>query len=168
MYGISYPYGKPEVADFLTQRLAPDAKIFDVGAGSGTYRNLLGTRHYEWSAIEIWEPAVEYLQTIYDHVYTGDIRTFVYPGTYDLIIFGDILEHLSVKDAQDVLATARAHSKSILVAVPYNYQQGPKYGNEAERHLQPDLTEAIFNERYPGFEPVYIIPNTYGYYYWHI
>ena len=32
-----------------------------------------------------------------------DIRNFEYPTDYDLVIFGDVLEHMTVKEAQLVL-----------------------------------------------------------------
>ena len=37
------------------------------------------------------------------------------------------------------------------------------YGNKWERHIQNDLTDEIFNIRYPGFENI-IKFNDYGYY----
>ena len=36
---------------------------------------------------------------------------------YDLIIFGDVLEHLSIEDAQKVLAIAEENAKAIMIAV---------------------------------------------------
>lgn len=82
--------------------LAPDAKILDVGAGGGTYYKLLGPQ-YNWTAVEIWKESAEYIKQFYNTVYQIDIRDFQYQEDYDLIIFGDILEHLSVEDAKKVL-----------------------------------------------------------------
>ena len=162
-YGYSYPDGKNDVQQYLWRKLSKNAKILDVGAGGGTYRLLLGP-DYEWAAVEVWHDSAEYIKPIYHKVYEQDIRDFVYEEDYDLIIFGDVLEHLTVEDAQHVLDAAKQHTKMILVAVPYCLEQGPLNGNEAERHLQPDLTPETFDERYPGFEVIFKDYH-YGYYF---
>ena len=162
MYGTSLPTGKEEVGEFVRPYLHPKDKILDVGAGGGIYRRLLGA-DYEWTGIDVWPGAISHIDSIYDHTILGDIRNFVYEKNYDLVIFGDVLEHLSVEDAQKVLAEASLHSHYILVAVPFLYVQGAIYNNEAERHLQDDLTHDVFNRRYPGFTPIFL-SRTYAYY----
>lgn len=94
-----------------------------------------------------------------------DIREFQYTRRYNLIIFGDILEHLTVEDAQMVLCEAKKWGEHILIGVPYLYKQEPLYGNEAERHLQEDLTHEIFTLRYPEYEFIFGKFGFYGYYY---
>lgn len=132
--GYSYPQGKREIKDFLLKRLKPNDKICDVGPGEGTYYNLLGS-NFDWTGVEIWHDTVEFLKNKYNKIYEADIRNFNYPEDYDLIIFGDILEHLSIEDAQRVLKEARKHTKAIMVAVPYCLKQGSLYGNKAETHI---------------------------------
>lgn len=162
--GGSYQEGKAEISAFLHKTLRRGASILDVGAGGGTYRYYLGS-DCEMEAVEVWPEAIEELRKSYDKVYPQDIRDFRYEKTYDLVIFGDVLEHLSVEDAQRVLNEAKTHSKAIMVAVPYMYEQDALYGNEAEVHLQPDLTPEVFDERYPGFDRIVAIEGAYGYYY---
>lgn len=168
-YGDSFAAGKFEIADFLERYLRPRDAICDMGAGVGTYYELLGP-DYDWTAVEIWHPSAEYLRTMYSEVYEMDIRDFEYHRYYNLVIFGDVLEHLTVEDAQRTIAKAKKHADMIMVAVPYLLAQESEYGNEAERHLQPDLTDEIFRERYPGFYPVFIVYEErkprYGYYFW--
>lgn len=162
--GGSYQYGKIEITNFLRERLSFGDEILDVGAGCGTYRWYLGSG-YNMDAVEVWPEAIDGLKEMYRNVFQEDIRTFEYKQNYDLIIFGDILEHLSVEDAKRVLNEAKKHSKHILIAVPYQYEQDALYGNEAEIHLQPDLTHKIFKERYPGFDLIFGRFDLYGYYY---
>lgn len=164
-YGTSWLKGKKEIKIFLKQQLFPNAKVCDVGPGCGTYYYLLGDG-YNWTGVEIWHYAAKYLEDKYNHIYESDIRDFEYPEDYDLIIFGDIIEHLNVEDAQKCIEKARAHSNAIMVAVPYELPQKEIYGNKAEVHLQDDLTPDNFNERYPGFKLIYEVPGEYGYYYW--
>ena len=162
--GISTTYGKVEVTNFLKERFSLGDNILDVGAGSGTWRWYLGSG-YNIEAIEIWPESVEAIKNYYNIVYQIDVREFKYPHDYDLIIFGDIIEHLTVEDAQAVLAEAEKHAKHILIGVPYLNPQDNIYGNEAERHLQPDLTHKIFKERYPGYKLLLGRFDYYGYYY---
>lgn len=164
MHGMSSPYGKREVEEFLRPKLKVGMKICDIGAGNGTYQRALKGQ-YDWSAVEIWHETAEGLKKIYHHVYEMDMRDFDYPEDYDLVIFGDVLEHVSEEDAQECIRKARLHSKSILIAFPYYTKQGPLYGNEAERHIQDNCSPEHFDELYPGFERIYC-HNNYAYYYW--
>lgn len=139
-------------------------RILDVGAGAGKFRNLL----YDYQAmhaVEVWRPTVERynLKKRYGRVYTSDIRQLDMFGFYELVIFGDVLEHLSVEEAQAVLARCTAAGCSMLVAVPYGYEQGEVDGNPYEEHKQPDLTHERFMERYPGFR-VLVRDELYGIY----
>jgi len=153
-YGTSWDIGKQEVKNFLLKKLPTNAKICDVGAGGGTYYNLLGP-NFEWTAIEIFHETVIYLKNFYNKVYEADIRTFEYPEYYDLIIFGDVLEHITIEEAQECLKKAKLYTNAILVAVPYGLEQKEQYGNKAEIHIQYDLTPELFDERYPGFTPIF-------------
>ena len=96
---MSYPYGKTEVATWIRQSF-PDAVILDVGAGEGTWHELLP--EYVMDAVEIWEPVAAALEG-YRNVIVKDIISYRYRRDYDLIIFGDVLEHMSVSDAQKVI-----------------------------------------------------------------
>lgn len=162
--GTSTPIGKPETKWFLLPKLQPGMKICDMGAGCGTYYDLLGA-DYEWTAVEIWHNSAKKLKEKYKYVYEMDICDFYYPEDYDLIIFGDVLEHLPADKAIKCVQDAKKHAHSIMIAIPYCYPQGPLYGNAAEEHLQVDLNEQVFDERYPDFERIYY-HNYYAYYYW--
>lgn len=87
----------------------------------------------------------------YRNLWLGDVREFEF-CYYDIILAGDIIEHMSVADAQKTIGLAKQNCKMLLVAVPFKLPQGEWYGNKFEIHIQDDLTEDLFNERYPGFE----------------
>ena len=164
-YGYSTKQGKQEIKNFLLPTLHKGDKILDVGPGEGTYYNLLG-KDYDWDAVEIWHDTAIYVAKFYNKVYEGSIVDFYYPKEYDLVIFGDIIEHLTVEEAQECIKRAKENAKAILIALPYDMKQGALYGNEAETHLQTGMTPKIFNERYPGFDLV-LDYKTHAYYYWH-
>lgn len=91
----------------------------------------------------------------YDTIYVINVIDFrCNYGQYDLVIMGDILEHLTVEDAQKVVAYFTEKNLPLLVLVPYNYVQGICFDNIHETHEQPDLTEALFNTRYPNFRKI--------------
>lgn len=163
--GGSYSYGKVEIATFIHDRFPFGSYILDVGAGGGTYGYYLGVG-YNLEAVELWPESIQALQNAahYTKVHAIDIRDFKYEHDYDLIIFGDVLEHLTISDAQRVLQEAEKHTKYILIGVPYMLPQEAIYGNVAEEHLQPDLTPTNFKERYPGYYLLMGRNDLYGYY----
>lgn len=167
--GGSYTYNKIEICNFLKERLYEegilDPIILDVGAGGGTYKYYFGP-NYNMEAVEIWPESIEKLKEFkYSEIYETDIREFEYPKVYDLIIFGDIIEHLPIEDAQKVLKKAERYGKHVMVGVPFKLEQDAIYGNEAERHIQSDLTYDLFRERYPGYKLIIGRTDLYGYFY---
>lgn len=159
----SYDYFKIEVANHIIKKIPHTAKILDVGAGSGKYGGLL-RYNFHIEALEIYEPYIEQfnLKEIYQNVHIGNILDFNI-DIYDYIIMGDIIEHLKVKDAHDLLIKIHFGGKKCLVAIPYKMEQGEVNGNIYETHLQPDLTQENFLFRYPMMKPLYM-NESYGYY----
>lgn len=158
----SYDYGKDYVCAWIRENIPRDAEILDVGACDGKWRNLL-PEYQNMDAVEIYEPNASCIEDLYRLVVNEDIYDFHYKW-YDLVIFGDVLEHLTVERAQTVLDYAAKHSSRVIIGVPFLYPQGELYGNPFEQHLQPDLTPELFNERYPGY--VVLVQPTNGYCYY--
>lgn len=157
----SYYYGKEEVCSWIRQYYRRDARILDVGACDGNWRRLL-PEYPNMDAVEAYGPNLGLLHG-YRAVYHADIRDFAY-SAYDLIILGDIIEHLTVPDAQKVLAYAAGRCADMVVAVPFLYHQGAIYGNPFEVHIQDDLTAENFAERYPELEILLDTGHNYCYY----
>lgn len=160
----SYDYFKQDIREYLLTNFDSSSKVLDVGCGCGTYFNLLGDYFKEIDGVEVFLPNINNydLRNKYHKVYNIDIKDFKY-GNYDIIIFGDIIEHLEVKEAQEVLEYAYNHSKEIIVAVPYELEQGIEEDNIYEIHKQPDLTQKNMKERYPMLKE-FIKNDVYGYY----
>lgn len=159
----SYSKGKNEAVQWIRANFKEGAEFLDVGACNGKWSMLIGG-DYVMDAVEVWfDNIVKYaLPSKYRMVVCSDIKNFKYVH-YDLVIFGDVLEHMTIEDAQAVVNYAREHCDNMLIAVPFLYEQGAKNGNPYEIHLQPDLTPEIFDERYPGFKPIFI-SDDYAYY----
>lgn len=155
--------GKAEVVKYIKSKFGRGGTCLDVGACDGKWANLLGD-FLTMDGIEIFpENVIKYkLWEKYENITIGDVISFPH-GDYNIIIFGDVIEHMSVEDAQDVLDYALDHSAMVIVGVPFMYKQGEMYGNKYEKHIQDDLTNEVFLERYDGFEPL-ILFDDYGYY----
>ena len=146
---MAYSYGfyKEEVAQYLKDNFSDMSKVLDVGAGCGTYYNYLHDYFKHMDAVEVFKPNIDNyeLEKYYDNVFNVNILDFKYDYyAYDIIIFGDVLEHLTVEDAQNVL----------------NYALED---NVYEVHKQPDLTPENVLERYPNLQLLYG-NELYGYY----
>ena len=163
----SYQLYKDSIKNWILENVSLDAKILDVGAGCGTYSDLLRGYGYRMDAIEIWEPYIEKynLKDKYDNVYLGSITEMGIDelSKYNFIILGDVLEHIDTIKAQGLIYVLSHFGKSILVAIPYQMEQGEHEGNIHETHLQPDLTPKIMEDRYPELGLLYG-SEYYGYY----
>ena len=155
--------GKPEAVAWIKANFEKGSTCLDVGACDGKWSDILGG-YLTIDAVEVFEPNVRKhdLKSKYRMVYVDDIRGLKY-GEYDLIIFGDVLEHMSVSEAQAVLEYAWDRCKDLIVAVPYQWINRSHYGNPFEFHIQDDLTPENVLERYPQLKPVFI-SERYGYY----
>lgn len=109
-------------------------KIVDVGAGDGFYGKLIKYLLPEAFVLAVekrgdyisqWE-----LDKIYDEVINDDIINVVDELNGDLIIFGDILEHLEEEDATKVLDRSIEIFKYVLINSPLGFQP--------QEHLFPE------------------------------
>ena len=174
----SYNDGKADVVAYiLKQAKRKKSKeafnILDVGACDGKWADFIqsaasrqeGLPAIRIDAVEAWKPNADAIVDKYDHVYNITMQAFEYrKDRYDCIIFGDVIEHMTVEDAQKVLEYARERCKEIIVGVPFRYPQGAIYGNPYEIHIQDDLTFENFQERYPGFELLFMARSDYAYF----
>jgi hypothetical protein len=143
--------GKESAVGFLKRVIRSGDKVLDVGAGSGTYARLLSRTGAIMEGVEVFQPYVNRfgLGSLYSEVHVTDIRTFEPSCCYRVAILGDVLEHLNVEDAQAVIGRLRKSCCYGVISVPWLYGQGAVDGNQAEAHLQPDLTPEVMARRYP-------------------
>jgi len=118
--------------------------ILDVGAGSGTYADALRDAGWQGTidAIEVWQPYIDKfdLASKYRTVYAIDARDFC-EFYYDLVIFGDVLEHMPESDAVEIWTRASNQAASGVIAIPIiHYHQTALNGNPYEEHVTEDWT----------------------------
>lgn len=154
----------------LVKELNPKT-IIDVGIGFWKYGLLF--REYLWcmngkilpaeSELRIMgieaEPRYIYHQEAwYDHIYIGDVVTFMlqYQDTpvdeldmVNLVFMADVFEHLTKGDALNVLAFFKERSKAIVIMTPLRFFESHVEGFPTENH-RSHWTVQEFNDL--GFE----------------
>jgi SAM-dependent methyltransferase len=149
-------YFKQETKNYILNSYDKNIRILDVGAGCGTYSDLLKPLGYEnIDCVEVFEDYIHKfnLNNKYNNVYLGDITKLdIDFSKYDLIILGDVLEHIDLPDAKILLN--KIGDVNTIIGVPFNSPQGEHFGNLNEIHLQEDLTFMNFFERYDNQKPL--------------
>lgn len=154
MTGTSARENLADVRKFVEDLMEPPGTcarpmvVLDVGAGQGTYADALAGLPITLEAVEVWPPSAERLRNDkrYAYVYENDVRNIssIY-GNTSVIIFGDVLEHLSVHDAHVVWDRAYRSGAYVIASVPNgHYPQGPIDGNHHEEHLILDPIRELF------------------------
>lgn len=97
--------------------------VLDVGPGSGIYCDLIKQikPSIQVHAVEIYLPYVERfgLITKYDFLLQADIKSIIVPEeAYDLIILGDVLEHLNREEAIKVWVHLKGRTKFLWLSLP--------------------------------------------------
>jgi len=126
--------------------------VLDVGCGYGKWgylcREYLDAfygrwRREDWAAridgVEYFEPYIqEHQRALYSNIIIGDIRDVCADlDEYDLIIAGDVIEHLFKDEAEAVVETLYAKARQMLIVnIPLGegWDHPEQYGNPAELH----------------------------------
>ena len=96
--------------------------VLDIGAGAGLYADLI----HEVSgaaivdAVEIYNPYIDQfnLRSKYRHIYVEDAVEFEPQEKYDLIILGDVLEHIDPKTAYHFFMNLKMKARFIFLSLP--------------------------------------------------
>jgi len=135
------------------ESIAP-RRVIDVGPGSGTYGRIVRdvTTDAYLVGVEAWEPYINEfgLRAIYDEIAVMDAREFT-NWESDLVIFGDVLEHMSEADALELWNAASAQASKILMSIPIiHYPQCAEHGNPYEVHVDEDWSHDRVMNTFPG------------------
>lgn len=120
------------------------SSMLDVGAGAGTYAHVFAQHfpHVERFAVEAWAPYIQEfaLNNMYTEVFNHDIRDHE-NFNYDIVIFGDVLEHMTKEEALAVWDKVSKNAKYALISIPIvHYPQDAVNGNPFEEHVKDDWT----------------------------
>ncbi|MFD6240635.1 class I SAM-dependent methyltransferase [Streptomyces diastaticus] len=156
----------------VIERLRPGT-VVDIGPGEGTYAHLARdvTPDCRWIGVEAWAPYAQDfgLHDIYDWLIISDVR-HVDPYTIerdpDLVIIGDVLEHMTQLEARGVLARLRDWAHHVLVSVPLaHHDQDAVGGNWFEIHREHWSSARMRRELGPGLIEAHE-GDVLGYYLW--
>ena len=151
--GYSNPENKPWAKEKIIE-LSPTT-VRDVGAGQGTYLNLIREgigAGVIVNAVEVWQPYIDEFNLInrYDKLFAIDVREMDSFG-YDLVILGDILEHMSEEDAVALWEKISKQAKYAMISIPIiHYHQDAINGNPYEVHVEEDWTMERVLEKFKG------------------
>jgi predicted TPR repeat methyltransferase len=153
--------------------------ILDVGFGFGTW-GFLCREHLDvarervhpadWQVridgIELFEPYIQpHQRALYSAITVGDIRALApHVEHYDLIIAGDVIEHLEKAEGEAVLGHLYEKAqKALLVNIPLdgNWEHPERHGNPGELHRSQWSVDDFLP--YPSMSQVFQLPcGTYG------
>jgi glycosyltransferase involved in cell wall biosynthesis/SAM-dependent methyltransferase len=167
--------GKAEALELL-KRFLPCQSILDIGAGSGTWADLLKpyVTIHSLTAIEVWTPYIEQfdLRSKYGNIINKDahgglqylidlgenhkgIEGIQRTPQFGIIIIGDMLEHLPRDLALSLIELCKKVLKPdgmILISVPIGeYPQDEYMGNPHEAHLDTWSVADIMTDLKPDY-----------------
>ena len=150
-------------------RLERDPEFFlDVGAGAGSWHEAVKPWFLQskWIALEAWEPYITRfcLPERYSLVIPGDVRKISIPQV-DVVIMGDVLEHMSKEDAVKVWEKAvDAAWQLVILSIPVvHYPQGHVHDNPYQEHVKDDWSHEEVMDTFSGIKR-HVIGSTVGTY----
>lgn len=135
----------------IVRKLNPKT-ILDIGIGFGRwgilFREFLeiwenGKYNGKWDRIidgvEIYKPYIQsYHSYFYSSVYNEDALEFMRKteNRYDLINCGDVIEHFTKKDGEELIRLCMQKGKYVLITIPIgrHWRDNPENGNPHEEH----------------------------------
>lgn len=141
------------VTDYIKKNFSKESKVLDVGPYDGRWSDKLRDYFPDIEAVEAFEPYIERfgLNNKYKKIHICDIMDFDF-DFYDIIIVGDVLEHLTIEQAKSLIDRIHDKCKQLIIIIPFEYPQDEYDENEYQIHRQEDLTDEIFRQRYPEFD----------------
>lgn len=168
------------------QRIAP-ATVVDIGVGCGTYATLMREepgqvrtgkgkgktartpRRDHWTGVEAWEPYIKEfgLRDLYDELVTADARDLESDRfAVDLVIAGDVLEHMKRDEAQALIGRIQPAAANLIVSIPVlHLPQGAVNGNPFEEHIDHWTFDQMHAALGAGVREVWR-GNVLAYYWW--
>jgi predicted TPR repeat methyltransferase len=140
--------GKAETLAWFQANETSINTVVDIGPGSGTYVKLIREDakccvDATWIGVEIWTKYIEEfkLKERYNQIVNADVRTVDWSELApDVVIAGDVLEHMTKEDAVALVDRILAVAKTLIVSIPIRHmpQDEHAYENPHEAHIKDD------------------------------
>jgi 2-polyprenyl-3-methyl-5-hydroxy-6-metoxy-1,4-benzoquinol methylase len=147
--GTSVSSGKSQILEWFRENENRVKTVVDIGAGSGTYIKLIKEdskccTNACWIGIEAWQPYIDKFTLIdrYHQIINQDVRTVNWSElSPTVIIAGDVLEHMSKKDAIELVEKILTPETTLIISIPIRHMpQDAINGNPFEVHVKDDWT----------------------------
>lgn len=138
--------------------------ILDIGCGEGTYPKLLKEKtsiNATWYGVEAWTDYISEfnLNDLYNVILNQDAKTIDWKALpiFDLVIFGDVLEHMTKDESITLVSKALDHSKFVFISIPIVHSpQGEVNGNPYEVHVKDDWTHEEVLDTFPFIQKSHV------------
>jgi len=135
-------------------------RVLDIGPGHGKYARVIRSviaNDITIDAVEIDKSYIKNfkLKEIYDNVYNFSIQDFVEDNLdieYDLVIFGDVIEHLKKSEGVDILNFFVYRARYIMLQWPHGFIQNSWEGHDQEAHISVWGKADFANFEYEWYE----------------
>jgi len=132
-------------------KLVQPKTFLDLGAGAGKYGSIVKeiSPSVKTTAVEIEKDYIEKfnLLLLYDQIWNIPVSDIIQPkyfdSNFDVIMVGDILEHLKKSEGVDLLNFLIYRCQWIIVEFPHRYLQNAVGGYSSEAHISA-WTESDF------------------------
>lgn len=112
---MKYNVGRGPKYDLLAGWIGSGKRVLDVGCGTGAFARRLKSAGNQVTGVEISEE--NYVLAEKDiKVYTGDFASADIRETFDIVLFGDVLEHMH--NPQEALKKAALLAPRVMLCVP--------------------------------------------------
>ncbi len=124
-------------------KLVQPKTLLDLGAGAGKYGSIAKeiSPSIKTTAVEVEKDYIEKfnLSSLYDRVWNIPVSDIIQPkyfdSNFDVIMVGDILEHLKKSEGVDLLNFLIYRCRWIIVEFPHRYLQNAVDGYSSEAHI---------------------------------
>lgn len=134
--------------------------VIDIGAGTGRWGRALYSIVPTIDAVEAHQPNIvkNALDAVYRRVMNKDVKDIESFAGYDVAVMGDVLEHLEMYDACELVVRLKRDVPAIFLTIPITVcpQDGSFYGNSFETHRYHWSDKEVQNL---GFRPLYYCTN---------
>jgi ubiquinone/menaquinone biosynthesis C-methylase UbiE len=135
----------------LTELLAarPGPVVLDVGAGSGTFSNMLSARGFDVTSTDVTDEALEVLGTrVSGKVKRADATSLPFPpASFDAVVLGEVLEHIEDDQAALEEAARVLRPQGVLaISVPRNpdwFSRSDRWAGHVRRYTREELETRV-------------------------
>ena len=151
----------PEGEQIIVEKILayPKQWVLDVGCGDWKWSKYLFKKVSQLHGVEICKDYIDKynLITKYDEIYHCDICDFKRFFLFDVVILGDVFEHLEHDRAIELIDTLKNYILTVFLTIPISkcVQNGKVYGNPYETHryqwAHEELIVLGFKQLHEGF-----------------